>query len=188
MLDILKIAVLGHVDGRMGPVPCVVGPVVAVEHIVAGILQVLCRPLGFRHIAPDLGVFLPRQSALAEAFRLGDDAVAQRYREVLAAGLLDGLNDLDGEAIPVLERTAIFVVATIDVGQRELIEQIPLVHRVDLDAVDARLLQQHRATAERVDHLVNLLDGHLARGNLVRPSVRRGACRRANAVKVHERF
>ena len=53
VFDILEVAVLGHIDGRVSPVPCIVGAVVAVEHIIARILQKLRGDLGLGHVAGD---------------------------------------------------------------------------------------------------------------------------------------
>ena len=51
--NILQIAVLGHIHGRMRPVPGVVCTVVGIEHIIARVLQILGGLLRFCH-APTL--------------------------------------------------------------------------------------------------------------------------------------
>ena len=68
MRNILKVAVFRHVLRRMRPVPCIVGAVVAVEHIIARILQVFCRALRLCHVTTDLRVVsLSRHRPHAEA-------------------------------------------------------------------------------------------------------------------------
>ena len=98
-----KVAILRHVDRRMRPVPRVVGAVVAVQHVVARVLQEPCGKLGFRHVAPDLGVAFAGKRALPQPLGPGDDAVAQRHGEILPAGGLDGLDNLRREAVAVLQ-------------------------------------------------------------------------------------
>jgi hypothetical protein len=41
VLDIFEVAVLRHIERRMAPIPSIVGAVIAVEHVVAGILEIL---------------------------------------------------------------------------------------------------------------------------------------------------
>ena len=77
VLYIFQVAVFGHIDRRMRPVPGIIGAVVAVEHIVSRILQVFCRELGLLHIAPGFLEFLARQCAAPEPLGLGHHAVAQ---------------------------------------------------------------------------------------------------------------
>ena len=167
MLNVGKIAVFGHIDRRMRPVPCIVCTVVAVEAVIARILKILCGALGFLHVTPHLGVILARESALTEALGLGYDAVSERYREIVAAGGFYRLYDLDREAVSVFKRSAVFVGTLVDVFQRELIEQIALVHRMNLNAVNARVLQHFCAFCERFNELADLVNGHGARRHLV---------------------
>lgn len=184
VLHVGQVAVLRHIDGRVGPVPGVVGAVVAVQHIVAGVLEVFGGAFGLRHVPPDLGVLLAGQGPFAEVLSFGDDAVPQRDREVRPTGGLDGLDDLHGEAVAVLKAAAVLVGAHVDVFQRELIQQIALVDGMDLYAVHARFLEQQRALGKGVHELADLPHGHLAGGDLVAPAVGRGAGRGRDLVQV----
>ena len=188
VLDLGEVAVFGHIDRRVRPVPGVIGAVVAVEHVVARVLQEFRRDLGLCHVTPGLDVVLAGQRALAEALGLGDDGIAQRHREVRAAGGLDGLDDLGGEAVAVFQTPAVFVRALVDVVERELVKKIPFVDRVDLDAVDARVLQELGALGKRVDEFLDLRLRHLARRDLVRPAVGRRAGRGRDLIEIHERL
>ena len=85
VLDILEVAVLRHILRRMCPVPGIVGPVVAVQHVIACILQVLDCFLGFLHVTADFHKIFARHSAVPEVFGHGADRVAERDGEVLAA-------------------------------------------------------------------------------------------------------
>ena len=173
VLDVLEVAVVGHVLRRMCPVPCVVSTVVAVEHVVAGIAQVLDGLLGLGHVTAELfEVGLIRHSALAPSLGLGDDGVTQGHREVGAGLTLDGLHDLDRETETVLERAAVLVGTMVPVGDGELVKQIAFVDSVDLNAVDTGLTQQLCGLAERIDHLVDLFDGHRAGEHVLLPTVR----------------
>ena len=162
VLDVLhlgEVAVLRHIDRGMRPVPRVVGAVVAVEHVVSGVLQILDGLLGLGHVAAELHELLAGDSALTEALGLGHHGVAQRHREVLAAHGLDRLHDLHSEAIAVLEGAAVLVGTVVHVGDGKLIQQIALVHRVDLHAVHAGILQELGGLGKGVHHLVDLLHG-----------------------------
>ena len=145
VLDLRQIAVFGHIHRRVRPVPRVIRAVVAVEHIIARILQKTSRRSRTR---PCRGPprHTPRRAArLPEALGLRDDGIAQRHWEIRAAGGLDGLDDLGGEAVAVFKTSAILIRALVDVVERKLVEQIALVHGMDLHAVDARVLQELRA-------------------------------------------
>ena len=186
VLHVREVAVLGHVDGRVRPVPGVIGAVVAVEHRVALVGEVVCRPLGLLHRAPDLNVVLAGKRALAEALRPAYHRVAKGNREVLSCCVVYSMDDAHGEAVAVLARPAIDVVAVVHVGERELVEEVALVHGVHLDAVDSGVAKHFCAVRERLHQAVDLADGHLAGGHLVRPAVGRGRRRRADLVEVHE--
>ena len=186
MLDLCQIAVFGHVYRRMRPVPRIIRAVVAVEHVVARVLQKLRGDLGLGHVAACLDILLAGQRALPEALGLRDDGIAQRHREIRAAGGLDGLDDLGGEAVAVFKAPAILVRALVDVVQRKLVEQIALVNGVNFYAVDARILQKLRALGKRVDKLLNFFLRHLARRQLVRPPVGRRAGRGRDLVEIHD--
>ena len=77
VLNICKVAVLGHVNRRMCPVPCVICTVIAVKAVVACILKILCSLLGFFHVTADLNIVLAGDSTLTEALCLGDNAVTK---------------------------------------------------------------------------------------------------------------
>ena len=188
MLDLRQIAVFGHIHRRVRPVPRVIRAVVAVEHIIARILQKLRGDLGLGHVAARLDILLAGQRALPEALGLRDDGIAQRHREIRAAGGLDGLDDLGGEAVAVFKTSAILIRALVDVVERELVEQIALVHGMDLHAVDARVLQELRAFGERVNEFLNFRLRHLARRQLIRPPVGRRAGRGRDLVEIHDRL
>ena len=70
MLNIRKVAVFGHIYGRMCPIPGVICAVVAVEAVIACVLKVFGSPFGLLHIPADLGVILARESALTESLCL----------------------------------------------------------------------------------------------------------------------
>ena len=60
----------------------------------------------------------------------------------------------------------------VPVGDGELVKQIAFVDGVDLNAVDTGLTQQLRGLAERIDHLVDLFDGHRTGEHVLLPTVR----------------
>ena len=49
------------------------------------------------------GASLAGKRSFAESLCLGHHAVTERYREIVSAGLLDSLDDLDREAVSVLK-------------------------------------------------------------------------------------
>jgi len=190
VLDVLEVAVIRHVLRRMRPVPCVVGAVVAVEHVISGVGQILDCALGLLHVAAELlEVLLVRHRALAPVLRLGDDGVAQGDGEVGAAGSLDGLNYLDREAETVLEGAAVLVGAVVHVGDGELVEQVALVDSVNLNAIDTGVHELLGGLGKGFDLILNLLDCHRAGLDLVVPAVRGSGSGGGDVVKVcHGRY
>ena len=188
MSDVVEIAVERHICGRMRPIPRVVRAVVGVEHIVSRVLQILCRFFALFHISADFDVFFSRNCAHAEIFGLADDGIAQRNGIILSAARLDLSDDLDGETVPVLETAAVFVLSAVGVFESELIEQIAFVHRMDLHAVHSRFLAQPRRLAESVYHLSDLVHGHRAAHNVLRPPRRELAGRSAQIFGVDYRL
>ena len=156
----------------MCPVPGVVGAVVAVEHVVAHVAQILDGPLGLFHVAAELlKVGLVRHGALAPGLGLGDHGVAQGDGEVLACLALDLLDDLHGEAEAVFKGAAVHVGAVVPVFHGELVQQIALVHGVDLNAVHAGLTQLFGGLAESLHHLPDFRHGEGTGGHILRPAV-----------------
>ena len=188
MLNIFQVAVFRHVDRRMRPVPCIIRTVVTVQHVIAGILQEFCGDLGFGHITSDFLVVFPGQCAHPEVLRFGYHTVTQRYREVIPACLFDLLYDLRRKAVPVLQRTAVFIGPFVYILQCELIEEISFMHGMDLHAVHPGLLKQNGCFCEGIDELLNLCDRHGTAWHLVTPAVRRFTGRSRDLIEIHERF
>ena len=187
VLDVLEVAVVGHVLRRMCPVPCVVGAVVAVEHCVAGLFEVLDSLLGLFHVAAELlEVLLVRHCALAPALGLGDDGVTQGDGEVVAGILVDALDDLDGEAETVLEGSAVLVGTEVPVLHGELVKQVAFMDSVDLNAVDAGIAQLLRGLTERFDHFLDLGAGHGTGLELLVPAVGGSGSGRAGVLNVND--
>ena len=185
VLDVLKVAVIGHVLRRMRPVPCVVGAVVAVEHVVSGVGQILDCALGLLHVAAEfLEVLLVRHSAFAPVLGLGDDGVAQGNGEVGAAGGLYSLNYLDREAETVLEGATVLVGAVVHVGDGELVEQVALVNSVNLNAIDTGIHELLGGLGKGFDLILNLLDGHRAGLDLIVPAVRGSGSGGSDVIEV----
>ena len=175
VLNILQVAVVGHVLRRMCPVPCVVSTVVAVEHCIACVLEVLDGLLGLFHVtAPLLEVGLIRHCALAPTLGLGDDGVTERYGEVIACILVDALNDLNGEAEAVLEGSAVLVGTVVPVRHGELVKQVAFVDCVDLNAVNAGVAETLCGLTESFDHFLDLGYGEGTSHNILSPAVRSG--------------
>ena len=127
--------------------------------------------------------FLSGKRAAAEALGLRDHTVAQRDREILSACLLDRLYDLHREAVTVLEGTAVFVRAVIHIFECELIEQVALMHRMDLHAVHTGLFEELRALGKSVHKFVDFLYSHCPGGHFVRPAVGRGRRARSDLIQ-----
>ncbi len=141
----------------MSPIPGVVSSVIAVEHIVACILQELGSFFGFFHIAANFyEIIFTRHSTLAKALGLGNNRVAQRHREILAANLFNFFDYLCSQAVSVLKRAAIFVGPLVGILHRELIQQIALVHSMHFDAINSGFLQLKGSFAVGIDDLFDL--------------------------------
>ena len=188
VLDFGKVAVVRHVLRRMRPVPGVVGAVVAVEHVVAGVLQLLDHDLALGHVAAELDKLLAGHRALEEVLRLGDNGVAQGYGEVAARGVLYVLDDICGEAQSVVQAAAVLVRAPVEVLDGELVKRIALVHRVDLNAVNAGLTQQPRGLAEGLGALLDFGNGERTGLVVLLPAVRRGRGAGSEVVGVHDKL
>ena len=184
MGNILQIAVLGHIHGRMCPVPAVIGAVIGVEHIVARILQVPGCPLGFFHITTHFLCVFTGNNALGKALQLGLHRIAQGYREILAAGFLDGMDHLHRKAIAVLKASAVFVRAFVEKFDGKLIQQIPLMNRVHFHAVHTGILTKPGRLCEGFNDLMDLLFCHLRADDIRCPAgrLRAGRCQLMGGV------
>ena len=160
VFHVFQVAVLRHVDRRMCPVPGIIGAVVAVEHVVSRFFQEFHRFFRFLHVSADFDVFLARQSAFTEIFRLGYDGIPQGYREVFPAFLLDRFYDLSGKTVTVFQRSAVFVLSFVHIFQSELIQQISFMHGMDLYSVNTRILQFFRRFCESIDEFLYFRFGH----------------------------
>jgi len=161
VLNVSQVAVVGHILRRMCPVPGVIGTVIGVEEVIAHVAEVLDGLLGLFHVTAELGDLACcfGNDALAEVCAVGNCGVTEGYGEVIAAVLLDALNDLYGEAISVLEGAAVLVGTLVPVLHGELVEEIALVDSVDLNAVNACVLKSLCGLAEALDHVLNFLYG-----------------------------
>ena len=131
-------------------IPRVVCTVVAVEEVIAGFFKDLYCLFGLFESAAYFGELLTRDRALIKAARHRTDGVAQGYRVVISADLLDLPDYFTGKAQTVLKTSAVSVRPVVGVRHRELVEQIAFMNRVDLDSVDPRILAELSALAERV--------------------------------------
>ena len=109
MRHILQIAVLRHIDRGMCPVPGIIGSVITVQHIITGILQILCCFFGFCHITACFCEAFSGKCPLTEPLGLGFHAVPKRHREILPADFLDLFYDLYSKTISVFKRSTIFI-------------------------------------------------------------------------------
>ena len=182
---ILQVAVEGHVCRGMSPVPGVIGTVVAVEHIVARILEELGGNLRLLHVPAYLLVVIAllRQSALAEALGLGHHGVPQRHGEVLPAAFLDSLHDIGGKAVAVLQAPAVLVGALVGILGGKLVQGVALVDRVDLDAVHPCVHAELSSFGKGLYDLVDLLHSQRPGVYAVGPAV--GGGRGAGGDEVH---
>src|SRR6185503_19631864 len=70
-----------------------------------------------------------------------------------------GLDDLDDEARPVVERSAVFVLTVVDGRTQKLRDEVT-VGAVELDAVEASLARPPRALGKRGDHFLDVGSRH----------------------------
>ena len=76
----------------------------------------------------------------------------------------------------------------IDILQRELIEQIALMDRMDLHAIHSCLLQQQCALGKRRDIFFNLFLCQRSGRNFIAPAIRRRRSSRTDLIKIHNRL
>ena len=170
----------------MGPVPGVVSTVVAVEHVVACVAQVLDCPFGLLHVAaPLLKVSLIRHGALAPLLGLGDNGVTQGDGEVGSGLSLDGLDDLHREAEAVLKGAAVLVGTVVPVLHGELVKEVAFMDGMDLNAVDPGLSQTLGGLTEGFHHLLDLGHGERTGLHVLGPAVGGGGGRGAAVLHVH---
>ena len=183
---ILEVAVVRHVDRRVSPVPCIVCTVVAVEHVISHVAEILDGLFGFSHVTSELFELFARLCALEPALCLGYYGVSKSNREVLSALSLDSLNYLDRESESVLERTAVLVSSVVHVSECELVEEVTLMYSVDLNAVNTCVLAELGCLRESLNHFLDLLDGHHSRLDRRIPSVWSLTCGSAAVLDVYE--
>ena len=108
------------------------------------------------------GEFDPLLDAVAAGLDLGA-ADADLYREIPAALLMDGIDDLHGEAGPVFRAAAPAVPAGIEGRGKELLHQ-PAVGPVDRDHAEAAVLGIGRRVGIEADGLPDQVLVHLLHG------------------------
>ena len=162
----------------MCPVPAIISTVVGIEHIVARILQILGCTLGFLHVTPQLLGILTGNDTLLEAFQLGFHAVAQRNRKIVAAGVLDSVNNFRSKAVAVFKAAAVLVGTLVEKFNGELIQQISFVNGMDFHAVNTRVFAELCGLGKGLDNLMDLFLGHLGADDVRCPAgrLRAGGC------------
>ena len=166
-----QVEALGLVHRRVRPVPGVVGAHVHVQHLVAVGVEQPGRLDALVDVAALLLELLTGHGAHPQVLdhRLGGEA--QLDGEVLARARVDRVDDLAGEAEPVLQRPAVLVGPVVEQGDRELVQQVALVDGMDLDPVETGLPGHRPGDAELGDDAVDLLHGHLPAGDARVPPV-----------------
>ena len=185
---VFAVKTLFLIHGRMAPPPGVVGADVHVERVVAVGYEQFRRFQTLFHVAALFDELFTGQRALAPVLDHALRGEAQRHGEIRAAGLLYLLDDLAGKAQPVFQTAAVFVRALVEEADGELVDEIALVHRVDLHAVKSGALGVVGALAEALHDGVDLVHGQRPAG-LVQPAVgdRRGSDRRELAEICRDR-
>ncbi len=98
-------------------------------------------------------------------------AVTQGHREILTAAGLDLLHNLLGKAQAVFQASAVLVGTVVEQSNGELVDQVALMHRVDLHTIETGTLGVVGAIAKLLHDGVDLLHGEGAAG-LIQPAVR----------------
>ena len=154
------IIAFGHIVRRNAVVERIVGAGVAVEHIVAVLLEQTCDLHRFLDRSADL-VF-SEERGFVEAFHIGLHAEAYGHGVIRAAGFLDAFDDHSCAAESVFKAAAELVGALVRELHCELIEDVAPVHAVNLDAVEAAGLGKLCELDHAVDLCFNVFAGHLA--------------------------
>ena len=157
---IFEITGLRHIDRRMRPVPCVVRSVVAVKHVVARFFEHLCDFLTFIVIASELLILFTRKSASIEVLCLGNNAVADRNREIFSAFLLDRPNNFTWKSQTIFQTSAVLVLSLIPRRDCKLVQQIAFVHCMNFYAVYAGIFCRLCPFRKPPDILMDLINGH----------------------------
>ena len=169
----------------MSPVPAVVSTVISVQHIVACILQIHGGALGFSHITAHLLGIIAGDNAFCKALQLGFNGIAQRNREIIAAGFLDGMDNLCRETVAVFEAAAVLIRTLVEELNRKLIQQVAFMHCMNFHTVNTGILTQLRGLGKSLDDLVDLLLGHLRANDIRCPAgrLRTGRCQFVAGIK-----
>ncbi len=188
MFDFGEVRVFWHVYRWMSPIPGVISAIIAIEHVISGILEVFCCFFAFFHIAARFHKLFARQGAAPKSFGFAYHAIAKAHWKIFSARFFDSFDDFHRKTVTIFKRTTIFIGPMVDVLQRELIEKIAFVDGVNLDAIDARFFEKLRCFRESVYKFMNPFFGHLLARNFVAPTIGGGTCRSANHVEVHNRL
>ena len=162
----------------MGPVPAIIGTVIGIEHIVAGILQIFGSPLGFFHVASQFLGILTGNDALLEALQLRLHAVAQRNGEIVTAAFLDGLDHFGSETIAVFKGAAVFVGTLVEEFNGKLVQQVTFMNSMHFHAVNAGIFAELGGLGKSLNDLMDLLLGHFRADDVRGPAgrLRGGRC------------
>ena len=168
----------------MIPPPGIVGANIHIQGVVTVLHQQLGSLHAFVQITADLLEFLAGQSADTPVLHHALGAVTQSNREVLAAAALDFFHDLLGKTQAVFQASAVLVGTVVKQGNGKLVDQVALVHRMNLHAVKASTLGVVSTVAELLHDGMNLFHGEGAAG-FIQPAVRDGGgCHRRELAQV----
>ncbi len=184
LFGIRQIKAVLHIDRRMRPVPGVVGADVGVELVVAGRFEDLRGLEALFQAAALVLVFLAGQAALPPVLDGALHAVAQADGEILPHGPFDNPDDLARQRQPALQVAAVLIRPAVEDGKRELVEQVPLVHRVDFHAVESGRLGDLGRFGEFFHDGLHFRGGQRAAGDGGVPVIRDG--RGGNGLLGHQ--
>ena len=136
----MYVAALRSGHGRGLVIPGFVHTGVAVKCVVAVLLKELAYLKSFFECSAGFLFAGEGGMTLAETGDVALQAEAHHNRVLVAADFLYTLNDLAGYAETIFKTAAVFVRAVVGEAQRELIQQIAIVHGVYLNSVKAGFL------------------------------------------------
>ena len=160
--NVFQITVFRHIARRMCPIPCIIGSVVAVEHVIACFFKMFDCFFTFFHVSSSLCEFFTWKSTFAETFCFAGDWISERNREIQTTLCFDFFNDVCCKTISIFKRATIFICSKVCVFCCELVEKISFMNGMDFNTINTCFFAESCCFAKCIDNFFDFFHRNLS--------------------------